>query len=478
MKDLSLIIIGASSVANSVIRMCTLFYPRVQDIICVDDDPQKRGTYCDKIPVQGSIDAVLKHTPSLLHHIVLITIPIYQKQYIRKLYFLLKKYNVHTIHIISEPYFGDDRTLHPSDIRPLTISDLIGHEYPYAPVQLSSNNYTGDNILVTGAGGSIGCEVLQQLLWRKPQKLILLDHSEDHLHSIYQTIDLLQKSGVSKKTKIIPLICNLRKESELQAILKHHAVQYLVHTAAYKHVYLMEKNAYQAILNNIVSTYHLLNTASQFNNLRFIHISTDKAVHPQGVYGASKLLAEWIALRFGSISKGVVIRLGNIAGSRGSLLPALEKNIPIGTIYITSKKAKRYFISLAMAGSFILKVLAEASPSYLYIPNMGTPLSIIKLAKEVITYLGFNPEKDIKIHITGLRPGEKETENVSYTHEIKENTNIQGILKIKGTHVPPYKELQLFIKSFHSLDPANDNKDHVAKNLLLDFIHRWIHEKI
>src|SRR5690606_7318375 len=267
-------------------------------------------------------------------------------------------------------------------------------------------------ILVTGAAGSIGSEIVRQLLGFNPQHIVILDQAETPLHSLCLEIAALKHS-----IQIHNVIADIRNRDELKKIFKKYRPQVVYHAAAYKHVPLMEENPAQAVFTNVMGTKNVADLASKYDVQRFVMVSTDKAVNPSNVMGASKRIAEKYvqALHLKSLkgtsagkTKFITTRFGNVLGSNGSVVPLFKRQIQEGgPVTITHPDIIRYFMTIPEACQLVLEAGAMGKGGEIYIFDMGAPVKIIDLAKKMIKLAGYTPDKEVKIKVTGLRPGEK-----------------------------------------------------------------------
>jgi FlaA1/EpsC-like NDP-sugar epimerase len=267
--------------------------------------------------------------------------------------------------------------------------------------------FTGRRVLLTGAGGSIGSALAKTILRHRPRSLILFDHSEGNLHQI--TFDLNVLPGCHVLSPIVGDICD---GALLTKLFQERKPETIIHTAAFKHVPLMESNPIAAVQNNALGTYLLAQTARMHDVTTFVMVSTDKAVNPHSVMGASKRLAELALLRWSSPRSPMrAVRLGNVLGSQGSVVPIFLQQISEGgPVTVTHHAVNRYFLSLSDALELVLLTTSLDGEGGIFIPNPGEPVRILDLAKRLIKEAGFEPEIEIPIVLTGLRPGDKMTE--------------------------------------------------------------------
>ena len=304
------------------------------------------------------------------------------------------------------------------DFKNINISDLIKRNYNFnhQDIKLELANKI---IIVTGAGGSIGSEIVNQILTFNPDKIIAIDNSEYNLYKLEQ--DLKLKTNKIKKNKILYKICDIRNLKQIESVFNLHKPEYLFHTAAYKHVPILEDNIIEAITNNFLSVISLIDISLKYNLKKFIYISSDKAVRPTNIMGASKRLSEIYIQSLSNIKKNqiiktkfAIVRFGNVIGSTGSVLPLFNKQIQDGgPLTVTHRDIERYFMTIPEAVGLLLETTILVTKTNIFVLDMGQPIKIIELAKKVINLSGFtikdelNPNGDIEIKIIGLRPGEK-----------------------------------------------------------------------
>jgi FlaA1/EpsC-like NDP-sugar epimerase len=288
-------------------------------------------------------------------------------------------------------------------------------------------------VLVTGAGGSIGSELSRQLLSGGAERLYLLDHGENSLYEIERELRILQEEGVGEKAAIVPVLGELQDAEFMRYILARLKADVVFHAAAHKHVPLLEANPIEAVKNNVFGTSNVLEAAVAAGARRFVLVSTDKAVDPESVYGASKLIAEELVLRRANGTRVcMVVRFGNVLGSRGSILPLFRKQIlKGGPVTVTHPQAQRYFMTIPEAVSLVLQAGGVGEPRGLYLLDMGEPVSIRELAEHMVRFYGYEPEKEIPIVYTGLRPGEKVEERLWSNGDHPVRTAYPKILRLQ-----------------------------------------------
>jgi len=310
-------------------------------------------------------------------------------------------------------------------LRNVEIEDLLGRE----PVELDNNNIKSlinDKIvLVTGGGGSIGEELCRQIMLHNPKQLLMLDIYENNLYSIE-----LELKSKYPNNDIKAIIANIRDEERMFDIFEEYSPEIVFHAAAHKHVPLMENNPTEAIKNNVFGTYNLVNACDKYKTKRFILISTDKAVNPTNIMGATKRMCEMLiqAKDKESETEYVAVRFGNVLGSNGSVVPLFKKQIEEGgPITVTHKEITRFFMTIPEAVALVLQSITYAKGGEIFVLNMGDPVKIYDLATSLIELSGLELGKDIDIEITGLRPGEKLYEELLMDEENLEKTEHEKI---------------------------------------------------
>ena len=364
-----------------------------------------------------------------------------------------------------------------SNLREVEIEDLLGRE----PVTLDNKNISelikDRVVLVTGGGGSIGSELCRQIMKHNPKQLIIFDIYENNLYNI----ELELKANYNKE-KIEALVGSVRDKKRLKKVFEQYRPELVFHAAAHKHVPLMEKSPLEAIKNNVFGTYNVVNCSDEFNVKRFVLISTDKAVNPTNIMGASKRLCEMIIQAKNKVSKTefMAVRFGNVLGSNGSVVPLFKKQIAEGgPVTVTHKEITRFFMTIPEAVGLILQAITYAKGGEIFVLDMGEPVKIYDLAESLIKLSGLEPNVDIPIVITGLRPGEKLYEEILMSEEGLESTKhdkifiaepssltmneieeklklLNGLVEKENTEMPKIKEvIKQTVKTFKEPDEVN-----------------------
>jgi len=339
-------------------------------------------------------------------------------------------------------------------LREVDITDLLRREPTQVNEVIIGEALSGKQILVTGAGGSIGQELCRQIARWKPGEIILLGHGEN---SIFEAVLELRDSF--PEVPLIPVIADVKDRERLERILKTHRVDVIFHTAAHKHVPLMQTNVVEAVVNNVFGTANVVDAASAAHVKRLVLISTDKAIHPANVYGATKRLAEMIVLdaarRTGAAFS--VVRFGNVLGSRGSVIPLFKRQIAAGgPVQITHPDMERYFMTIPEAVHLVLQAAAMGRGGEAFLLEMGAQVRIVDLAEDLIRLSGLEPGRDIEIEFTGIRPGEKLSEELWEHDRIYEKTTHPDIVRSASEVLPATGGLASVLESLREAILAED----------------------
>ncbi len=408
----------------------------------IDDDLEKIGTSIDDIPIIGPIKSCARLLSNPQNAEALIAIPRASTEKLKEIYDILRKAEFQRIRIvpaISQIISGDAHFIQTREIDP---QDLLGRTPVSIDLKESLSYLRGKRVLITGAGGSIGSELCRQLLSGGAERLYLFGHGENSIYIIDKELRKLQESGVGDKATIVPIIGELQDRDYMFFILKRLKADVIFHCAAYKHVPMMEYNPIEAIKNNIFGTKNLVDAAINAEIERFVLISTDKAVKPSCIYGASKKIAEDIVLNCNSRSgEFMIVRFGNVLGSRGSIVPLFKEQILSGgPITITHPETSRFFMTIPEAVTLVLKAGGVGVGRNLYILDMGEPLKILDMARQMIRFYGFS-ENEIPISYIGMRPGEKIHEKLWSFEENPIQTEYPKIMNIGKGHCFNNEEL-------------------------------------
>ena len=411
-------------------------------IAFVDDDPAKLNLRIRGLPVVGNRNVI----PDLIYswHIqtVIIAMPSVSGRNLRDIVALCQLAGVETLTLpaLQDVLMGQGNLQH--SIREIRIEDLLRREPVQTDIDRVRQLLKGKRVLVTGAGGSIGSELCRQIFQCSPAEIILLGHGENSVFQIQQELQQMSLSVLSNGNghlpavpTLRPFIADLRHPSRLRYAFEEFRPQVIFHAAAHKHVPLMEDNAPEAITNNVLGTKSLTDLAVEFAVEHFVMISTDKAVNPTSVMGASKRVAEMIVLQAARTSgiPFVVVRFGNVLGSRGSVIPTFKQQIAGGgPVTVTHPEMCRYFMTIPEAVQLVLQAVVISPGGEILMLNMGEPIKIVDLAKDLICLSGYRVGQDIEIAYTGLRPGEKLFEELFLPDEEYQKTEHEKLLVVKN----------------------------------------------
>ena len=416
-----IMLIGGGNAANAIIKEIRVSEHIHNTVIkcIIDDDPQKQGTYIQGIKVVGMRKDILDCANLYQINEIIIAIPSASKKTIREIVDMCKETSC-TLKILPGMYQFMNDEISVNNLRNVEVEDLLGRD----PIKVDMDSiieYTKDKvILVTGGGGSIGSELCRQLAVRQPKQLIILDIYENNAYDIQQEL---------KKTypelDLVVLIASIRNSARINHIFKTYRPQVVYHAAAHKHVPLMEDSPNEAIKNNVLGTWKTVMAADIYGAEKFVMISTDKAVNPTNIMGASKRICEMIIQIYNNRSKTefVAVRFGNVLGSNGSVIPLFKKQIETGgPVTVTHQDIIRYFMTIPEAVSLVLQAGAFAQGGEIFILDMGEPIKILDLAENLIRLSGYKPYEDIDIEFSGLRPGEKLYEELLMEEEGMQDT--------------------------------------------------------
>ncbi len=401
----------------------------------VDDDSTKKGSAISRVKVLGTTRDLPRLVRELEIDHVVITIAQASRKEILRIVKICEEIPI-KVRIIPGLYEVLEGRVEISRIRDVQIEDLLGRE----PVQLDIDSIrrelTAKTVMVTGAGGSIGSELARQASRFSPAKLLLVERAEFALFNIHR--ELL---GLNSKFPILPLVADVGDERRMRALFSTYEPDVVLHAAAHKHVPMMESNPTEAVKNNILATNRLAQLSAEFGVRSFVLISTDKAVNPTSVMGATKRVAELLLQVLDerhAHTRFVAVRFGNVIGSNGSVIPIFQEQIRKGgPVTVTHPDMKRYFMTVPEAAQLVLQAGSMGNGGEIFVLDMGEPVSILELARDTIARSGLKPDEDIKIEITGLRPGEKLFEELSVTGENLAKTRHPKIYIgniAKGTH--------------------------------------------
>jgi len=442
-------------------------------VVLLDDNKKLHSTIISGLRIRkpdviesylktGRIKKIIFATNSIPHH--------KKYQFVQK----LKTYDCEALELPSYAEMIKSGGLVKS-LRPVQAEELLGRDGVDLKELDVINAYSGLSVFVSGAGGSIGSELCRQLIEIKPKSIILFEMSEFALYAIENELASL---AITNKIDVIPVLGSVCDKDHLSTLFRKYSIDVIIHAAAYKHVPLIESNEIEGVRNNVIGTNTIATVASEFKVKRFIQISTDKAVRPTNIMGASKRMAEMIIQNYGEKNKETIfsiVRFGNVLGSSGSVIPLFKQQISNGgPVTVTDKDVIRYFMTISEAARLVLLAGSYANGSEVFVLDMGKPIKIFDMAKQIIKLSGLavkddnNPDGDIEIKFTGLRPGEKLYEELLIDDNMLETPH-HKILRAKEKMLTP-KQL---LTAINAIDKAIYSRNESAIRAVMK---KWVHE--
>ena len=462
------LIIGAGDTGDMALRSLTHNFAGVYNPVAfLDDDPMKLRTRIHDVPIVGAVNEAPDWVGKLEINDVVIAIPNVGKGFIRSVVEGCAAHNVN-FHIMPTFREFDTGEVVVDELREVRVEDLLGRE----PVDLDrgivEEELRGRCVMVTGAGGSIGSELVRQIAQFEPGHLVLVDVAESAL------FDIAQETRWSREA--LPLssaVADIRDPRAVETVFERFRPQRVYHAAAYKHVPLMEEHPDEAVLNNIAGTMNLVRAAQKHEVERFVMISTDKAVRPTSVMGATKRCAEiLVAAQSGQPTKFTTVRFGNVLGSNGSVVPTFRRQIQAGgPVTVTHPEITRYFMTIPEAVELVLQAGTLGTGGEVFVLEMGEPIKIVDLARNMIELSGLEVDKDIEIEFTGLRPGEKLYEELVAHGEDVSPTSIPSVMVHNGGKADLNRDD--YVATLESLCAAAAERDReTTKRLLWELVRR------
>ena len=419
-NHISVMVIGAEEAANVIIKEIVNSNFSTMVIKCIiDDDKGKWGRYIQGIKVVGGRDKIVECADVYDVDEIIVAMPSASRAEIRKILEICKDTNC-KLRSLPGMYQLVNGEVNVSKLRDVEVEDLLGRD----PISVDLNSILGyvqgKVVLVTGGGGSIGSELCRQIATHKPKQLVIVDIYENSVYDIQQEL-----KGKYPELDLVVLIASVRNTNRMNYIFSTYHPDIVYHAAAHKHVPLMEDSPTEAIKNNVFGTFKTAQAAAMSGVRRFVMISTDKAVNPTNIMGASKRICEMIIQTFDKHyeTEFVAVRFGNVLGSNGSVIPLFRKQIAAGgPVTVTHPDIIRYFMTIPEAVSLVLQAGAYARGGEIFVLDMGEPVKILDLAQNLIKLSGYRVGEDIKIEFTGLRPGEKLYEELLMDEEGMKDT--------------------------------------------------------
>ena len=470
------LIVGAGNAGKLIIReIFDNISMNKLPVVIVDDDPSKIGKSIFNIPILGScsnIEEIAKNYD--VDEIIFSIANISKERKVEILDYCNKtKCKIKTIPGIYEIIEGkvDIKT-----IRDVEIEDLLGREVIKTNLGEISGYLKDQTVLVTGGGGSIGSELCRQITKFNPKKLIIFDIYENNAYEIQQ--ELLRNYGDTLDLDVI--IGSVRDERRVDYVMKKYHPNVVFHAAAHKHVPLMEVSPCEAIKNNVFGTLNVARKASEYNARKFVLISTDKAVNPTNIMGATKRCCEILvqSLDRHSDTEFVAVRFGNVLGSNGSVIPLFKKQIEEGgPVRVTHPQITRFFMTIPEAVSLVIEAGSMARGGEIFVLDMGKPVKIVDLAKKLITLSGLEPNIDIKIEFTGLRPGEKLYEELLLDEEGLKSTENKKIFIGQPLFIDENELLKNMTSLKACIEDYQDYEDDEVKKIMKKIVTTYVEEK-
>lgn len=398
-------LIGAGSAGMIVLREFQTSENSKNHVVCiVDDDPDKQGRYLRNVKICGTRHNIVELAKEYRVEEIIFAIPAAPTKDRKEILNICQETGCR-LKILPGIFQLANGEVSIQKIRDVDVLDLLGRDSVSVDLTQIAGYLQGKTVLVTGGGGSIGSELCRQIAAHEPQKLIIFDIYENNAYDIQQEL-----RRTYPQLELITLIGSVRDTARVEAVFDRYHPEIVFHAAAHKHVPLMEDSPNEAIKNNVFGTYHVAKAADKYGVSTFVLISTDKAVNPTNIMGASKRICEMIVQMMANASKTkfVAVRFGNVLGSNGSVIPLFKKQIEEGgPVTVTHPDIIRYFMTIPEAVSLVLQAGAYANRGEIFVLDMGEPVHIDDLARNLIRLSGFEPDVDIEIKYTGLRPGEK-----------------------------------------------------------------------
>jgi len=498
------IVLGAGNTGEMIIREMVRtnsgqFYP----VGFLDDDTRKLGTYLHGIKVVSTVRDLRNVIRKYDIEAVIVAIPSLNHKVLKSIYNDAKKQNVSTVKIVPRIYNFDKPDINMKNLEDISIEDLVGRQSVTVDYKEVRDFLNGKSVLITGAGGSIGSEIVNQVCGFEPRDIVAFDIDETELHNLQLRINRLfpHLSG-----KIYYRTGDVRDTARLTEVFEEFRPQLVFHAAAYKHVPMMEYNPKEAVKVNILGTYALARTARQCGVDKFIMISTDKAVRPTSIMGATKRMAEFICTAMNNCGTGrrqegkrkettlsgaidgkgvscpvsgatkfTSVRFGNVLGSRGSMLPLFLDQLKYGgPITVTHKEMRRYFMTIPEAVSLVLQASAVGGGGEVLVLDMGEPVYIVDVAEELIRIHGLKPYEDIDIQYTGLRPGEKLFEEILTAEEGTVASKHEKIFIARNSEKYDLSEIESIVEEFREIvSGAAAGSDGKVKETLKKYVKHY-----
>lgn len=460
----NIMIIGAGEAANLIIKdIINSRYTHMQIKCLIDDDVNKHGKFIQGIKIIGGRNKIKEAVDTYAIDEIFIAMPSVSRSEISKIIDICKDTTC-KLRTLPGMYQLVNGEVNVSKLKDVDVEDLLGRDPIVVDIDSILGYVQGRCVLVTGGGGSIGSELCRQIAGHKPSCLIIVDIYENNAYDIQQ--ELLRNHP---ELNLVVLIGSVRNTKRMYTIFEKYRPDIVYHAAAHKHVPLMEDSPNEAVKNNVMGTFKTAQAAAFFSTKKFVLISTDKAVNPTNIMGASKRICEMIVQVFNRHydTEFVAVRFGNVLGSNGSVIPLFKKQIAAGgPVTVTHPDIIRYFMTIPEAVSLVLQAGAYAKGGEIFVLDMGKPVKILDLARNLIRLSGYKVDEDIKIEFTGLRPGEKLYEELLMDEEGLQNTDNELI------HIgkPIEMDESLFFRQLRNLEVASRDESNDIKGLIKEIV--------
>lgn len=463
-----IMIIGAGDAGRVMLNEITASQYIQGKVVCfIDDDPDKIGKRLNGVPILGGREKIVQVAKEYEITEIIVALPSISSKERSVILNICQETNCN-VRILPGVYQLINGEVSISKLRQVEVEDLLGRDQIQVDLDSIMGYVSGKRVMVTGGGGSIGSELCRQIASKNPEMLIIVDIYENNAYEIQQELKYNYPN-----LNLVVLIASVRNTNRMNGIFEHYKPQIVYHAAAHKHVPLMETSPNEAIKNNVFGTYKTAKAAGENGVEKFVMISTDKAVNPTNIMGASKRICEMIIQTFNKqySTEFVAVRFGNVLGSNGSVIPLFKKQIQHGgPVTVTHPDIIRYFMTISEAVSLVLQAGAYAKGGEIFVLDMGEPVRILDLAQNLIRLSGYVPNEDIKITFTGLRPGEKLFEELLMDEE--------GLTKTANKLIYIGKPIQLdeeiFYEQLHALHDAAVDETRNIRKLVQEMVPTYI----
>ena len=460
----NVMIIGAGEAGRALLREIINRDKLDYKVVClIDDNPSKKGRLLEGVPIVGDRDQIPEAVKKYKVNKIIYAIPTSSGQTKKEILDICSETGCE-IQVVPGIYQLVNGDVSVATLRDVEVQDLLGRDPVTVDWHEIGKYITDKRVMVTGGGGSIGSELCRQIAKNNPEELVIFDIYENNAYDIQ--MELMRKYPYLKLTV---LIGSVRNTARVESVIDRYRPQLVFHAAAHKHVPLMEESPHEAIKNNVMGTFKMAKAAAKFGVKKFVLISTDKAVNPTNIMGASKRLCEMVVQMMGrkSDTDFSIVRFGNVLGSNGSVIPLFKKQIENGgPVTVTHPEITRFFMTIPEAVSLVLQSGCYSKGGEIFVLDMGQPVKIADMAKNLIRLSGYEPDVDIKIEYTGLRPGEKLYEELLMSEEgLQETEN-----KLIHIGKPIEMDDELFMKQLKLLDQASKDESTDIKKLVAQIV--------